>query len=228
MTSPRLNTARPRPALPAARWTDKIGALDFLATLNRARASDARACNDLVEAFYPKVRAMVQRELDLDLRRGRPWLGSVLSTGDILHDVFLGVLRDLDNFHGTEARAFEAYLAGAVSHRLVDVLRFHQAHRRDPRRARSHFDLEATLRDADLTSPTQAAARSEETTAVHTALAELAERDRELLALRFRREAPYQEIARTFDFPSAEAARKAVRTARARLLIRLRRLGVKA
>lgn len=223
---PRSSKPSKRRGLPPVRVGGNISRVNLPDLLSRARAHDREALEALCERFYPSVRDMVHRELALDLRRGRPWLTALFSTGDVVHDVFLGVLRDLPQFQGEDERTFEGFLASAVTHRLIYMIRHHQAGCRDGRRRAPDAAAETLPRADDATSPTQAASRNEATAAVRSELVRLASRDRVLLEMRFRQEASYQAIAETFDLPSAEAARKAVRTARARLLVRLRERGV--
>jgi len=176
----------------------------------------------LVDLFYPAVRDAVHRELALDLRRGRGWMAAQFSTGDIVQEVFLSALRDLDGFEGDDENAFKAFMAALVRHRLLDALRYHEAERRDPRRA-GVLDAAVLARASDGTSPTDAVARGEEVDAVRRALETLQPRDRALIEQRFVSNASYAEIAKKLDIVSEEAARKAVAGAQARLLIELRR-----
>lgn len=198
--------------------------LDFHEALARARRGDEEARGQLVEKYYPVVQRMVHRELEARVRRGRPWLAGLFSTGDVVHDVLIGVLRDLHGFQGSDEKAFVCYLATNVTHQLLDAMRFHQAQRRDRRRVKATEDFDARV--GRTMSPTSAASDKEEHTAVHAELAGLSERDRELLELRFQREAGYAEIAAELGYDSAEAVRRAVRSALSRLLVKLRARGI--
>jgi len=202
-------------------------AVNVTHVLTRARAdvgSDA-ARAELVARFYPAVRAMVHRELDVDLRRARPWLASLFSTGDVVHDVFLGVLQSVGSFEGSE-RDFERYLAKAVLNRLIDAIRFHEAARRDGRRVGHDVDVHHMEIASGDTSPIAAAARREETRSVDDALATLTRRDQQLLRARLRHNTTFRQIALELGLPSEDAARKATRTAQARLLVALRARGL--
>ena len=88
------------------------------------------------ERFYPLVEQRVRRLLACDLRRGRPWLAAKVSTGDIVHEVFVSVLRDEQAIPTRSDQAIAAYLGRLVRNRLVDTLRHHQAARRDSRRTK--------------------------------------------------------------------------------------------
>jgi len=226
-TQAHVTLRRPgRRGLPPARRQGTMKAVDLPSVLARAKRGDETARAELIDRFYPSVSEMVHRELALDMRRGRPWLAALFSTGDVVHDVFVGVLRDLDDFQGRDERAFEGFLAKTVTHRLLDTIRFHEAARRDGRRVGRVRDPHSVDAPSDATSPTNVAARHEEADAVQSAIATLGERDRDLLEMRFRREATYAQIAAALDIPSEDAARKAVRAAQARLMVKLRARGL--
>mgnify|MGYP005707186803 CR=1 FL=1 len=191
--------------------------------LSRARGNDVSAQRQLVDRFYPAVSKIVHRELETDLRRGKPWIAQLFSTGDVVHDVFLRVLHGVDSFDGDESD-FERYLSKAVTHRLLDVVRYHEAARRDRRRIGR--DVNADGLPNDDTSPSAAAVRLEESAIVKEAMNALTTKDQALLELRMRKGAPYEQIAKELGLPSADAARKATSLAEARLLLALRSRGV--
>ena len=194
--------------------------------LKRARSGvDPEAKSELLERYYPIVHRIVHRELDRQLRHRRPWLWAMFSTGDVVQDVFLAVARELDDFRGENEGAIIKYLATAVRTRLVDAVRFHEAGRRDVRRVR-HVDGDGAqaIASPDPT-PSTAAALAEQVAAFEAALVGLAERDRELIKLRFEDSVPFAAIGERLGFPSADAARKAFVAAQARLLVKLRLSG---
>lgn len=204
---------------------ERIEHVELQELINRSKQGDERARALLIEQFYPPLRDMVHRELSLELRRAKPWLAALFSTGDVVHDVIIGVLRNLGGFEGSDEKAFVRYLHTSVTHRLLDTIRFHEAARRDRRRVGGETDF-AMASPSTAVSPIQAASRSEQARGVREALRHLTSRDRALLEMRFRRDAAYTEIAFEFGLPSAEAARKAIRTARARALMKLRARGI--
>ncbi len=168
----------------------------------------------LCERYYPRVCDRVHHLLARDLRRGRPWLASLLSTGDIVHEVFLGVVRDFDGFRGESEEAFVAYLARLTRNRLVDTVRHHEAARRDQRR---------TERDADEPSAAQVSPGArlvahEDVELLGRVLARLPERDRALLRGRLEDEEPFEALATTLGYASADSARKAFHSVQARVL----------
>ena len=159
----------------------------------------------------------MHRLLARDLRRGRPWLSSVLSTGDVVHEVFLGVVRDFDGFRGASEHAFAGYLARLVRNRLIDSVRHHEAARRDSRR---------TLRDLDavvdpFATPGTHSVRVEDAELLRAILAKFPERDRALLRGRMEDEESFAVLSRVLGYASADSARKAFAAVQARLLARL-------
>ncbi|MEM7201318.1 MAG: sigma-70 family RNA polymerase sigma factor [Planctomycetota bacterium] len=198
--------------------------MDLHACLARA-PHDLAARDRLVARFYPTVQQMVHRRLDAERRKGKLGLAALFSTGDLVHDVFMRVLHGVEVFEGDE-QDFERYLAKAVTHRLLDAIRYHEAARRDGRRAAP--DDTSVEPASDETSPTEAATIKEEAEIVTEAMGALTVKDRRLLELRLRQRTTYRQIAEELGLPSEDAARKAICLAEARLLLALRARGVDA
>lgn len=214
------------PVLARGRTMTRRMSLDQL--LERASAGDAEARTELYQRFYPRVRAAVHQRLERRLRRGGHALAALLSTGDIVHEVFGDVLRDLDAVHGESEAAFGVFLTTLVEHRLVDQIRRSHAAQRDVRR-QVPLDTEAgeaAVRPAD-DGPAANAARREQLDAYREVLATFPLRTRALLSLRIEDGTPFKELAEQLAFPSADAARKAFHDAHADLLLALRRRGVR-
>lgn len=211
-------TARPRTITPPMR-------LDEL--LARARAHDSVALDELYRRYYPQVRDAVHRRLARRLRpQGHPML-AMLSTGDIVHDVFEEVLRSLDAIDGSIEARFSGFLTTLVEHRLVDQLRRHHAAQRDVRR---QVELDTSAAEhaerPPEPDPGARAAELEQHAIYRDVLAGFPPRQRAVLALRLEDEAPFQRIADELAYPSADAARKAFHEARALMLVRLGKRGV--
>ncbi|MFN3243836.1 MAG: RNA polymerase sigma factor [Planctomycetota bacterium] len=171
----------------------------------------------LCQRHYPAVYDRVHRLLARDIRRGRPWLSAMLSTGDLVHEVFLGVVRDFDGFRGDGDEQFVAYLARLTRNRLIDSVRYHEAERRDSRRGQV-LDPEACH---DAPSPVTVSMQREEVERVFAILATFPERDRALLRGRIDDGETFAELASALGYASADSARKSFRTLQARLLARL-------
>ena len=196
----------------------------------RAAQGEADARAALLEAAYPRVRAMVHRELELDFRRNHRWILPLFSTGDIVHNVFEGVLAALDSCASDDDEALLRFLAALVKHRLIDAVRHHEAARRDPRRVGGLETVGGGLVPAvgDDPTPSMHAALSEQVRIFHEVLASFPAREQALLEMRLVEEKPWEEVAAALGWPSANAALKAFRSAKARLLIRLRARGIEA
>ena len=195
----------------------------FQKTLQAARAGDRQALEDLCEQFYPTVRSMVHRSLACDLRIKRPWISSLFSTGDVVHEVFQGVLRDLDKVEGQDEEAFAGFLARLVRNRLIDAIRFHEAARRDRRLAAVSLDKVDPA--SSTRGPSARVAMEEEFSIYLAALEEFSQRERLLLRERMEREESFVLLAELLAYPSPDAARKAFYTLQARLLMKLRKHG---
>ncbi|MEZ5966177.1 MAG: sigma-70 family RNA polymerase sigma factor [Planctomycetota bacterium] len=194
---------------------------DFAEVLAAARAGDRAALDRLIAELYPKVRELVHASLATDLRRKRPWLTAMFSTGDVVQEVFCGVIRDLDGFHSVHDGAFVNYLATLVKNRLVDAVRFHQAMRRDVRRVGNPIDEDAMARGVD---PLAAAELEDELRAYTRALATFPQHEQLLLRERLNGARTFKELADLLGFGSEDAARRAFHAAQARLLLRLGQL----
>ncbi len=196
----------------------------------RAAQGDAGARAALLEAAYPRVRAMVHRELELDFRRNHRWILPLFSTGDIVHNVFEGVLASLDSCASEDDAALLRFLAALVKHRLIDAVRHHEAERRDPRRAQGLETAGGGLVAAvgDDPTPSMHAALGEQVRIFQEVLDSFPARERALLEMRLVEDKPWDEVATALGWPSGNAALKAFRGAKARLLIRLRARGIEA
>ena len=199
--------------------------IDFQATLAAAQRGDEAALNTLLLHSYPAVQRMVHQSLASSTRRNRPWLAALFSTGDVVQEVFLSVLRDVDSLEGVTETTFVGFLATLVRNRLVDSIRFHEAVRRGAKSAKP-MDDDASEAVSKGAAPPEQAARLEEIDQFCRILATTPTRERALLVGRIEHEEPFATLAANLGYPSEDAARKAFYGAQARLLLRLRQAGV--
>lgn len=192
---------------------------DFLVVLEKAREKDPASLDSLFKRFYPKVERMVHMNLATDLRVNRPWMSARFSTGDVVQEVFRSVLTDLDSFAGSNEGAFAGYLAMIVRNRILDVIRFHEAARRDGRRGGQ--PVEDTGLPSPEDDPQEAAASQEELMRFHEALQRFPERERLLIRARFEKSASFEELTERLGFSSVSVARRAFYAAQARLATEL-------
>lgn len=198
---------------------------DFRALLAGAARGDREALDALLTCYYPAVQAMVHRALATDLRLKRPWLAAMFSTGDVVQEVFCGVVRDIGSFDGADEGAFVAFLATMVKNRLIDAIRFHEAVRRDQRRAIKLGDSEPDF-DGAAPDPAQAVALDEQVQRFLRVVNTFEPRERLLLRDRLDLGVGFRELAEQLGYPSEDAARKAFYAAHAKLVLRLRSAGV--
>jgi RNA polymerase sigma factor (sigma-70 family) len=190
--------------------------------LRAARQGDESARDELLRRHYPTVQRMVHTWLGSDVRTSRPWVSSLFSTGDVVQEVFLGVLRDLGDVRADDEDSFVSLLATLVKNRVVDALRRHQAVCRDARRSR-HEDPAITRPGPEAENPAHRAAIRDAIESYRAELLRLSRREQALMERRFERGEAWAVIARELAYPSEDAARKAFVSAKARLLARLAR-----
>ena len=196
----------------------------FPAMLAAARSGDREALDTLCSLYYPTVERIAHRGLRSELGSATDNLVALFSTGDIVQDVFRRVLTSLGSFSGTSEGEFVNYIASAVRTRLLDLLRFHHAVRRDRRKTTC---VEESTRQKAVSNHTVAQVSADEQVRLYLSVLDgFAPRERALIVRRLDGEATFEELAKELDFPSKDAARKAFNRLHARLLIRLQRVGV--
>lgn len=200
------------------------------AAICRAADGDEAAREAVARACEPHVKRLVHRDLERDFRRRHRWILPLFSTQDVVSDVLAGVLESLEDTSFEAPEKFYAYLGTLVRHRLLDAVRFHEAGRRDQRRnaANPTVGLSERLPSGREDTPTMAAALSERAQLVHEAMEQMPERHRRLLQLRLMEGATFAEVKDALGYSSDETARQAFHAAQARLLVKLRTLGLDA
>ncbi|MFK7741642.1 MAG: RNA polymerase sigma factor [Planctomycetota bacterium] len=192
----------------------------FPEVLAAARAGDQDALSGLFRQFYPAVERQVHGSLARDLRVNRPWLSTRFSTGDVVQEVFRSVLSDLHGFSGGTEELFTHYLTTVVRNRLLDVVRFHEAERRDGRRTRMQPEDDNTPSPHD--GPATDAVLAEQRALLDEVLRTFDDREQELLRRRIEGEEEFQELHSSLGYSSLSACRRAFYAANAKLAIRLR------
>lgn len=198
---------------------------EFSELLATARRGDQTALDRLFDKYYPTVERLAHREIQAGPRTGQPWLLPMLTTGDLVQESCRSVLRDLDRFEGETEGQFIAYLTSVVRNRLRDLVRFHEAVRRD--RRRNEHRTNGCEPAAEMREPLEQLTQEEESHVFYSILADLPARERSLILGRFEERSGYAELAEELGFPSEDAARKAYYRAYARLTTRLARRGIR-
>lgn len=196
---------------------------DFPNMLAAARGGDRAALDALCAAHYPTVERIAHRELRVELGASAGNLVALFSTGDVVQDVFRKVLTGLAAIEGITEGEFVNYMATAVRTRLLDLVRFHHAVRRDRRRTTHDTALAERSHDQH---PLRRSALEEQVRIYFSILDGFDARERALLVRRLDGGATFESLADELGFPSPDAARKAFHKLHARLLVRLQRHGV--
>lgn len=190
---------------------------DLAQLLSEARTGDLDARERVFERFYPTVERLVHARLSKDVRIGRPWLNSRFSTGDVVQEVFRGLMDDLGAFRGNSEEALCSYLAISVKHKLVDALRFHQAQQRDGRR--TAVDSSPGWSECASPGPAAKVSSQEELVRFQQILSELPARERLLLRARMESDLSFTDLAEQLGYGSRSAAQRAFYALRAKLAV---------
>jgi RNA polymerase sigma-70 factor, ECF subfamily len=181
--------------------------------LDRLQAGDQLALGELFSKYRDRLGRMIQFRLDGRLK-GR------IATSDVLQEAYIDALKRLPHYQADPEMPFLIWLRWVTMQRLVEVHRQHLgAQMRDagrevalgaggPLAASSAMIAEFI---GDLTSPSQAAQRSETVAQLGRALDGLDPTDREVLALRHFEELSNQETAAVLGIQPAAASKRYVR-----------------
>ncbi len=181
--------------------------------LDRLQAGDQLALGELFSKYSDRLGRMIQFRLDGRLK-GR------IATSDVLQEAYIDALKRLPHYQADPEMPFLIWLRWVTMQRLVEVHRQHLgAQMRDagrevalgaggPLAASSAMIAEFI---GDLTSPSQAAQRSETLAQLGRALDGLDPTDREVLALRHFEELSNQETAAVLGIQPAAASKRYVR-----------------
>lgn len=173
-----------------------------LSLLERARAGDAGALDDLFARYAPALRRWASGRLPR-------WARDLADTTDLVQETLLQTFRNIEGFEHRGEGALQAYLRYAVMNRIRDELR-----KAPHRPGRADLDLEHRDRAP---SPLDLAIGAETVERYDAALEQLRPEEREMVIGRLELGLTYAEIAAAAGKPSANAARMAV----ARALMRL-------
>jgi RNA polymerase sigma-70 factor (ECF subfamily) len=173
-----------------------------LSLLERGRAGDQRALDELFARYAPPLRRWASGRLPR-------WARDVSDTPDLVQETLLQTFKNIDGFQHRGEGALQAYLRQAVMNRIRDELR-KASHRPES------IELDPGLHSA-AASPLESAIGTEAVERYEAALERLRIDDRELVIGRIELGLTYSEIAAAAGKPSANAARMAV----ARALMKL-------
>jgi RNA polymerase sigma-70 factor (ECF subfamily) len=187
---------------------------DTIRLVERLRAGDREALNEIVTRHRGRLRRMVEMRMDWRLQ-------ARLDASDVIQDAFLEAVTRLDEYLRDPSLPLFLWLRLMVGERLIRLHRRHLGTRmRDAGRevslyrqalpAASSAALAAQLL-GKLTSPTQAAVRAERMLRLQEALNTLDPLDREILSLRHFEELTRAETAKVLGIEESAAAKRYVR-----------------
>jgi RNA polymerase sigma-70 factor, ECF subfamily len=174
-------------------------ALDFQTEdlMRRAHAGERSAVNALFASHRARLRRMVALRMD-------PRLAARVDASDVVQEALADASRQLTDYLRKQPLPFYPWLRQIAWNRLIDLHRRHlQAQKRQATREQrwemrlpdqSSLQLAGKL-IASGTSPSRGVIRQEMRARVHSALARLPQRDREVLVLRYLEQLSIPEIA---------------------------------
>lgn len=187
--------------------------------VERAKAGDAAARNELIERYEPRVLPIVRAHLRRPLRK-------LMDSQDIVQEVMVQALHNLEGFAMRDENSFLHYLGVAAVNKVRDHADAIKAKKRDVRR---EVEMAAPagedpgsidLPDRKQATPSQEVARNEMQEAVNDCVAELSDSHRELISMRNFANMDWQAIGDSLGI-KPDAARQrhgSARVALARLL----------
>jgi RNA polymerase sigma-70 factor (ECF subfamily) len=185
--------------------------------LDQARQGEAGAVDRLLAAHRDPLRRMIDLRLD-------PVVSRRVDASDIVQDVLLEASRRLNDYLRNPVMPFHLWLRHIARDHMIDAHRRHrQAQRRSLDREqpilpavfadRSSIELAAQFLDQEAT-PASAAMRHELQLRLETAVAALAEDDREIVLMRHFEQLSNQEVAAMLGLSEAAASMRYLRAVR--------------
>jgi RNA polymerase sigma factor (sigma-70 family) len=170
--------------------------------IERARSGDTDALGRLLARYRPRLQRWASGRLPRYARE-------MTDTEDLVQEVLIGTVKNFKSFDQRGEWALQAYLRRAVTNRIRDELRRHEA---QPRRQELPQDAATAER-----SPLELAVGREAMDRYENALLVLDDAEREAVIARVELGCSYQEIASLVDKPTPDAARMFVARALTKL-----------
>lgn len=175
--------------------------------LRRVQGGDQEALDALIARYRPRLVRWASRRLP-------PYARDLAETQDLVQETLLSAFRKIEGLEIRDEGSLQAYLRRAMVNRIRMEIR--RAHRKPAP------DLLESGVPASAPSPLEQAIGREATARYEEALSTLKAEDRELVVARVELGLTNDEIAQTFEKPSANAARMAVQRALLRLTSHMR------
>ena len=151
-----------------------------------------------------------------------PFLRSRIDPADVLQEAYFEISRRIDEYINGAPVSFFVWVRQRTIQTLIDIHRNHTREKRDPLREMSLASYPyghttsisiAQFLLADITSPSQAAVREEETQQLQSALESMNETDREVIAMRHFEHLNNQQVAEVLEISPTAASNRYVRAA---------------
>ena len=170
--------------------------------MNRARAGDERALDQLFARYVPRLHRWAHRRVPM-------WARSAADTADYVQETVLHTLRHLGAFEPQREGALLGYLRRSLVNRVRDQVR-------NAARHPTPVELDDQIEDGNR-SPLDLAIGEEDRQRYQAGLKRLRRADRQAIVASIELGYSHEQIALVLNKPSAEAARVAVRRALVRL-----------
>jgi len=187
---------------PLRNFASAVESTPSLLLLDRARAGDRAALNELAQRYLPRLRRWATGRLP-------PAARGLQDTEDIVQETIVKTIRNIDHIDAQREGALQAYLREALRNKFADAYR--RVAGQDPATA-----IDSNVPSID-PSPLEVAIGVETLARYDAALRRLKAEDREAVILRVELCYEYVEIAVLLGKSSPAAARVAVSRALARL-----------
>jgi RNA polymerase sigma-70 factor, ECF subfamily len=162
-----------------------------LALLVQARAGDSHALGQVLDGYREYLRLLARGRVGQELRVR-------LDPSDLVQETLLEAQRDFRQFAGSSEGELAVWLRRILARNLADQLKFHQSQKRDIGREQPLVMLIEQAHEAlatPLSTPSQQASRREQAVVMASAMAQLPEDYREVIALRHLDGRSFDEIA---------------------------------
>ncbi len=185
--------------------------------LDLADQGDERAVHQLLHMHRDRLRKFIALRME-------PRLARRIDPSDVIQDSLIDAARRLPEYVAERAIAFYPWLRQIAKERLIDARRRHSAQKRDVNREQElpltdqSISQLATQFQANAETPEDELVRQERQLAVHQALLDLREEDRELLVMRYLEQMSNAEVADALSLTVP-----AVKTRHTRILDKLHR-----
>lgn len=179
--------------------------------------NDEKAVNNAFYEAFSLARSKLERIVEF---RMHPSVRSRLDPSDILQEAYIQMIKRVEETSQEMGVSLFVWMRQKTIQTLVDLQRSHFRDKRDVMKERRDLDFEngqtSSLSIArylidDITSPSLAAARSEDMEQLHRALDSMNEIDREVLAMRHFEQLSNAEVAEALGLTSTAASNRYIR-----------------